>query len=81
MPAIVDLCDLLRDWHRKQDWIREERQRSEERKRLEEARARGEIVEFADIVKRMRETLKTQPEPEHVKRQREFRLRMQGARL
>jgi hypothetical protein len=77
MPAILDITDLLRDWHRNERWMREERQKSEERKRLEEARARGEVMEFADVLKQMRETLKTQPEPEHVKRQREFRLRMQ----
>jgi hypothetical protein len=80
MPAILDITDSLRDWHRNERWMREERRKSEERKQLEEARARGEIVEFGDVLKQMREILKTQPEPEHVKRQRAFTLRMQRGR-
>ena len=76
-PAILDIRKLIAGWHRKQREQAEEMTRRAERSKIEELRKRGELVEFSDIVKLMREKLDSQPEPEHMKREREFRLRMQ----
>ena len=76
-PAILDIRKLIASWHRQQREQADATARRQEKAQIEELRERGELVEFADIVKRMRETLNSQPEPEHLRREREFRHRMQ----
>lgn len=75
-PAISDVGKLLKEWHRKDQERAEAAAKREEKARIEEARERGELTDFADVVKQMREILNSQPEPEHMKREREFRERM-----
>jgi hypothetical protein len=79
-PAISEIRELLNDWHRGKREQAELKARQDEKRRLEEARKRGELVDFTDILKKFRETMDIQPEPEHVKREREFRLRMERGR-
>ncbi len=76
-PTILDIRQLLASWHRKQREQADAKTKRQEKAEIEEMRKRGELVDFADIVKQMRETLNSQPEPEHMRREREFRHRMQ----
>jgi hypothetical protein len=76
-PTILDIRKLLASWHRKQREQADTKAKRQEKAEIEEMRKRGELVDFADIVKQMRETLNSQPEPEHLRREREFRHRMQ----
>jgi hypothetical protein len=48
-PAISEMLELIQDWHRVKREEREEAERRHEKLRTEQARARGELIEFADI--------------------------------
>jgi hypothetical protein len=79
-PAISQIRGLVDHWHRQEREADAIEARRQERGAIEQARKQGKLLDFADVLKRMRETLKTQPEPEYVKRQRAFTLRMQRGR-
>jgi hypothetical protein len=71
---------LFDRWHREKREAAEIEAKRREKEAIEQARREGKLLDFADVVKQMRETLNIQPEPEHVRRQREFTLRMQRGR-
>ena len=48
-PAISEILELIQDWHRVRREEREEEEHRQEKLRTEQARARGELIEFADI--------------------------------
>jgi hypothetical protein len=79
-PAVSDVRKLFDRWHREKREAAEIEAKRREKEAIEQARREGKLLDFADVVKQMRETLNIQPEPEHVRRQREFTLRMQRGR-
>lgn len=79
-PAIADIRKLLHAWHRDEREKAEAEKRRAEREAIEQARKEGKLLDFAAIVKQMRETMNSQPEPEHLKREREFRRRMERSK-
>jgi hypothetical protein len=76
-PTIYDIRVQIERWQRNQREKADTDSARREREAIEQARKEGKLLEFGYIVKQMREILNSQPEPEHVKREREFRLRMQ----
>jgi len=52
-PAISDIRALCEHWVRRQREIQEEQEQRERREQVETARSRGELVDFADIRKRL----------------------------
>jgi hypothetical protein len=80
-PAICHIRSLIDRWHRDKREAAEAEARRREKAALEQARTEGKLVEFADLVKELQSKLDSEPEPEHVKRQRQFRQRMERASL
>jgi hypothetical protein len=80
-PAISELRKLLDGWHRNQREQEEGEALRREKEAVEQARSEGNVVEFANLVKDLREILDAQGEPEHERRLREFNERMLHAGL
>jgi hypothetical protein len=51
-PPISDIRELCLLWERRQAEIREEEERRQRREQVEQARARGEILEWPDVIKK-----------------------------
>lgn len=78
-PAISEIRKLIERWHREQRETAEAEKRRAEREAIDRARREGKLIDFVDVVRQMNQVVATAPEPEHVKRQREFNHRMQRA--
>jgi hypothetical protein len=78
-PAISEIRALVERWHRERHEAAEAEKRRAEREAEEQARREGKLVDFVDLQKQLAEAMKSQPEPEHIRKQREFRLRMEHA--
>ena len=73
LPAISDIHALLTIWRRNR-WEQEEAERrAEDRRQMEEARARGELVDYPELVHEIKALVKRMPEPEHAQRLRNMR--------
>jgi len=75
-PAISDIRKLVESWHREKREIAEAENRRAERKAEEQARREGKLVGITDIQTQLRAVMAAQPEPEHMRRHRQFQQRM-----
>lgn len=75
-PAVSDILELLRTWHRMQAEEDRHRQQVEDNKRIADARARGELVDFSEILTKLNEAIGKIPEAPHVQRVRRMRERV-----
>lgn len=80
-PAICDIRALYTDWHRGQREQAELWALQADKAKTEELRRRGELVEFADVMKGLKGVAKAMPEPEHSRRERELRQREVNAEV
>lgn len=80
-PAISEICKLLAGWHREKREAVEADKRRAEREAIEQARKEGKLLDFVDVVQQVKQVLEATPEPEHMKRLREFRQRLERASL
>lgn len=78
-PAISEIRALVERWHRERHEAAEAERRRAEKDALEQARKEGKLVEFTEVVKHLQQIAHSLPEPEHLKREREFNRRMQRA--
>lgn len=78
-PTICDMYALFGQWHREKHETAEAEKRRAERGAEEQARREGKLVGIADIQQQLAQALQSQPEPEHLRKHREFRLRMERA--
>jgi hypothetical protein len=80
-PAISQIGSLIEKWHREKREAAEAEKRRAEREAIEQARKDGKLIDFGDVMKQMNQIVQAAPEPDHMKRQREFNHRMQRAAL
>lgn len=73
-PAISDIRQLLKDWHRGEREQQAIRDSLRDRMATEEARAAGMVPDLKDVVEQLREIAKM-PEPVFMQRQRKFEQR------
>jgi hypothetical protein len=76
-PALSEVRTLIAEWHRSRREAAEAEASRREKVAIEKARKEGKLMEFAEVVKHLQEITAAHPEPEHLKRHREFNLRMQ----
>jgi hypothetical protein len=80
-PAECHIRGLIDRWHREKREAAEAKARRREKEAVEQARKEGKVLEFPDLVKELQSKLDSAPEPEHVKRHRQFRQRVERASL
>ncbi len=75
-PAISDLRVLIKRWRTERREGEKHEVEQAEKAAIERARREGKLVSFAECMQKLREQLKSIPEPEHERRERAFRLRV-----
>lgn len=76
-PAISEIRKLIADWRRGEQERRELESRMEENFLLEERRKQGQVPDFPEVVKQLQNVIESMPEPEHMKRHRQFNQRIE----
>jgi hypothetical protein len=77
-PAVSEIRKLVIEFHRGQREQAELKAKLDEKFLLEERRRQGQVPDFQDVAKQLREAVEKKGEPEHLKRVLQFRQKMQG---
>ncbi len=75
-PAISDIRKLLADWKRGERERLELESRLEEKFLLEERRKQGQVPDFQEVVKQLRDVVERMPPPEHQLREMRYKQKM-----
>lgn len=80
-PAASDIAALVREFRRGQREQMQLKAQMDEKFLLEERRRQGQVPDFRDVVKQLREVAEVLPEPWHLTRWEQSKQRVKGAEM